>query len=138
MTSERRDTADTALRERIASGDLKPGDRLGAGLAAIAAEYAVGKTTMQGILSDLAREGIVRREHGVGYFVAEDGAAIIAEQREAELAAQVRKLRQELADFKAETKADVGKLKAKLAELQSRLNIDLAAKKRERSHEQSG
>lgn len=132
MTSERRDTADAALRERIASGDLKPGDRLGQGLAAIAAEYGVGKTTMQGILSDLAREGVIRREHGVGYFVAKDGAGIIAEQREAELAAKVRKLetRQDALE------AEFARVKATVAQIQTRKNIDGAARKQERTSEQ--
>lgn len=69
MAANRRQKAATALRENIADGKLRPGDRIGASLSAIAREYGVGTTTMQGVLSDLAAEGIVRKDHGVGYFV---------------------------------------------------------------------
>jgi DNA-binding GntR family transcriptional regulator len=69
VTSVRRNEAASALREAIACGKLQPGDRIGASLAAIAREYEVGTTTMQSVLSDLAAEGIVRKDHGVGYFV---------------------------------------------------------------------
>ena len=64
MAANRRQKAATALRENIADGKLRPGDRIGASLSAIAREYGVGTTTMQGVLSDLAAEGIVRKDHG--------------------------------------------------------------------------
>jgi DNA-binding GntR family transcriptional regulator len=127
MTSQRREAADTALRERIASGDLKPGGRIGANVDAIADEYGVGKTTMQGILVTLAGEGLVRREHGIGYFVADNAVAVINGETGGGLAAAVRKLQE-----------DVAGLKADVTELQSQRNISRAPRKRERSNEQSG
>lgn len=126
MTSRRRETADAALRERITTGELKSGTRIGANLDAIAAEYGVGATTMHGILTELTREGIVRSEHGIGYFVSDEAAAVIAGQRGDGLEATVLKLQ-----------ADMEDLKADVAELQTQRNIS-RGRKRERSDEQSG
>lgn len=127
MTSQRREDATAALRGRIAAGELKPGDRIGPSLDAIARGYGVGKNTMQSILVALATEGIVRREHGIGYFVADSAGAIINGESGSGLAAMVRKLQEDVADLKA----DVG-------ELQDQRNISRAPRKRERSNEQSG
>ena len=126
MTSQRRDAADAALRERIATGELKPGARIGRDLPAIARDYGVGKTTMHGILVVLDHEGLVRREHGIGYFVTDDAPAVIAEHRDDGQEAIVRKLQE-----------DVAGLKADVAELQDQRNIS-RGRKRERSNEQSG
>lgn len=127
MTSQRREAADAALRERIATGELKPGDRIGPSLDAIARDYGVGKTTMQGILADLGGAGLVRREHGIGYFVNDKAVAILNGETGDGLAAAVRKLQE-----------DVAGLKADVLELQSQRNISRAPRKRERSNEQSG
>jgi DNA-binding GntR family transcriptional regulator len=97
MTAVRHDPAKAAIRDRIASGALKPGDRIGKNLVAIGLEYGAGKTTMSDVLSEMSAEGLIRREHGVGYFVAGDAAVLIEQQRAQQangdvsaLAAQVR------------------------------------------------
>jgi DNA-binding GntR family transcriptional regulator len=116
MTSQRREDATAALREHIATGELKPGFRLGPRLDAIARDYGVGKNTMQGILVTLAAEGIVRREHGIGYFVADNARAVLNGETGSGLAADVRKLQEDVADLKAD-----------VLELQSRRNISREA-----------
>lgn len=65
----------------------------------IAREYGVGKTTMQGVLSDLAAEGIVRRDHGVGYFVS--AVPDSAEPGDG-LAAEVARLRSRVSDLEVD------------------------------------
>jgi DNA-binding transcriptional regulator YhcF (GntR family) len=106
MTAVRHDPAKAAIRDRIASGALKPGDRIGRNLSAIGREYGAGKTTMSDVLSEMSTEGLVRSEHGVGYFVADDAVAIIEHQREQQangdvsaLAAHVRDLDYRVAEI---------------------------------------
>jgi DNA-binding transcriptional regulator YhcF (GntR family) len=119
--------AGKALRERIASGDLKPGDHLGPSLGAIARDYGVGKTTMQGVLKALDAQGVIRSVQGVGYFIADDARERLAAAGDGDVPGWARKLQEDVADLKAD-----------VAELQSRRGIDRPARKRERSNEQSG
>ena len=58
------------LRERIATGDLRPGLRL-PGEPALAAEQGVSRVTVRRALDRLAGEGLVRRRAGAGTFVAD-------------------------------------------------------------------
>lgn len=124
MTSQRREVATAALRERIVMGELKPGDQIGPSLEAIARDYGVGKTTMHSILVTLAAEGGVRREHGIGYFVADNAGAVLNGETGGGMAGMVRKLQE-----------DVAGLKADVAELQSQRGIS-RGRKRERSDDQ--
>jgi len=59
----------TAIRQRIDSGELKPGDAVGSerDLAKI---HSVSLMTARHALASLTHEGIVERRHGVGTFVA--------------------------------------------------------------------
>lgn len=54
---------------RIEDGTLSPGDALPSETA-LAEAYQVSRLTLRRALTDLARVGIVRTEHGVGSFVA--------------------------------------------------------------------
>ncbi|MET8140410.1 winged helix-turn-helix domain-containing protein [Sphaerisporangium sp. NPDC005288] len=56
-----------SIREMIASGDLGPSGRLPSERT-LAAELEAGRTTIRLVLMKLAAEGIVRSEHGRGYF----------------------------------------------------------------------
>jgi DNA-binding FadR family transcriptional regulator len=56
------------IREWIASGELGPGDRLPSERT-LAAELGAARTTIRIILIRLSAEGLIRAEHGRGYFV---------------------------------------------------------------------
>jgi GntR family transcriptional regulator len=65
-----------SIRELIATGQLGPGGRLPSERQ-LAAQLDAGRTTIRLILMKLTTEGMIRSEHGRGYFVtgAEDGDA---------------------------------------------------------------
>ena len=65
-----------SIRDLIAAGDLGPGGRLPSERQ-LAGQLEAGRTTIRLILMKLATEGIIRSEHGRGYFVigTDDGAA---------------------------------------------------------------
>jgi DNA-binding LacI/PurR family transcriptional regulator len=56
------------LREQIARGALKPGDRLPS-LAEMRDEYDLSRTTVERVHVRLEQEGLIRREQGRGTFV---------------------------------------------------------------------
>jgi GntR family transcriptional regulator len=57
-----------SIRELIATGQLGPGGRLPSERQ-LAAQLDAGRTTIRLILMKLATEGMIRSEHGRGYFV---------------------------------------------------------------------
>jgi GntR family transcriptional regulator len=57
------------LRTELTDGTYKVGDKLPSELE-LAEQYAVSRATLREILSGLQRDGLVRRVHGVGTFVA--------------------------------------------------------------------
>lgn len=57
-----------AIRERIARGELQPGERLPSE-PAFAAAYRVSRTTLRDALGILTKDGLVVRRHGRGTFV---------------------------------------------------------------------
>ncbi len=59
-----------AIRERIESGQLGPGDIVDSERE-LAKIYSVSLMTARHALADLAREGVVERRHGAGTFVAQ-------------------------------------------------------------------
>jgi DNA-binding FadR family transcriptional regulator len=59
---------ETALRQMIASGDLKPGDRLPSERTLVA-DLGASRSTVRLVLVRLVAEGLVRSEHGRAYFV---------------------------------------------------------------------
>ena len=65
-----------SIRELIATGPLGPGGRLPSERQ-LAQQLEAGRTTIRLILMRLATEGVIRSEHGRGYFVtgAGDGSA---------------------------------------------------------------
>lgn len=62
-----------ALRERIMSGDLRPGDALPS-INRLAQEEGLAKTTVQKALQVLKDEGLVRGIHGWGTIVVDQGS----------------------------------------------------------------
>jgi DNA-binding FadR family transcriptional regulator len=63
-TTERVEAAIRALAtETLNAGDRMPSERT------LAAELGAGRTTVRLVLVKLAAEGLVRAEHGRGYFV---------------------------------------------------------------------
>ncbi|WP_257004438.1 GntR family transcriptional regulator [Streptomyces sp. SA15] len=64
----RRDTIADDLRDRIATGRIKPGERLPAE-AHLASEYRVSTPTLRSALAVLQAEGLVEKVHGKGNFV---------------------------------------------------------------------
>jgi DNA-binding GntR family transcriptional regulator len=58
------------LRQRIDCGEFAAGQRLPTEME-LARDYGVNRLTVRRALSDLARSGIIRTEHGVGSFVRE-------------------------------------------------------------------
>lgn len=56
------------LRQRIASGELGPGDRLPSE-AALIRQWNVARMTVRAALGELSKEGLTRAEHGRGVFV---------------------------------------------------------------------
>jgi DNA-binding GntR family transcriptional regulator len=65
-----------SIRELIATGQLGPGRRLPSERQ-LATQLDAGRTTIRLILMKLTTEGMIRSEHGRGYFVtgADDGDA---------------------------------------------------------------
>jgi GntR family transcriptional regulator len=59
-----------ALRDRIRSGDIAPGHRLD-NQRSLAEEFDVTLMTLRQALEVLEREGLIRRRHGLGTFVAQ-------------------------------------------------------------------
>ena len=59
----------SAIRERIHSGRLRPGDVVDSERE-LAKSHGVSLMTARHALADLAREGVVERRHGAGTFVA--------------------------------------------------------------------
>jgi DNA-binding GntR family transcriptional regulator len=58
-----------AIRAQIASGELAPGEQVGASLDALAAQHHVGKGTMRAALAVLSAEGLAETIPGKGTFV---------------------------------------------------------------------
>ena len=61
-----------SIRELIATGRLGPGGRLPSERQ-LAQQLDAGRTTIRLILMKLATEGMIRSEHGRGYFVTGTG-----------------------------------------------------------------
>ena len=63
------------VREAIAAGELKPGDKI-ASVRDLAADYEVNPNTMQRALTELEREGLLLSERTQGRYVTSDAKAI--------------------------------------------------------------
>ena len=60
-----------AIRAQIASGELAPGEQVGASLDALAAQHHVGKGTMRAALAVLSAEGLAETNRDEGGGVGE-------------------------------------------------------------------
>lgn len=63
------------IREKIASGEWQPGDRVPP-VRDLALEFGVNPNTMQRSLSELERDGLVYSERTSGRFITKDSALI--------------------------------------------------------------
>ena len=63
------------VREAIAAGELKPGDKI-ASVRDLAADFEVNPNTMQRAMTELEREGLLLSERTQGRYVASDAKAI--------------------------------------------------------------
>ncbi len=63
-------TVENAVRRWIEAGEYPPGARLPSERQ-LAADLNAGRTTVRLVLAKLAAEGLIRSEHGRGYFVCE-------------------------------------------------------------------
>jgi GntR family transcriptional regulator len=61
---------ESKVRSLIESGEVPPGKPLPSERA-LASETGAGRTTVRLVLAKLAAEGLIRAEHGRGYFVRE-------------------------------------------------------------------
>ena len=68
---EKTERVERSIRELIETGDLGPKRRLPSERT-LAQELAAGRTTIRLVLTRLAAEGVIRSEHGRGYFVNSD------------------------------------------------------------------
>ncbi|MBF8187467.1 winged helix-turn-helix transcriptional regulator [Nonomuraea sp. K274] len=64
---EKTERVEQSIRDLITSGELGPGGRLPSERT-LAQELGAGRTTIRLVLMRLAAEGLVRSEHGRGYF----------------------------------------------------------------------
>ena len=64
---------ESTIRELITAGDLGPGGKLPSERT-LALELSAGRTTVRLVLAKLAAEGLIRSEHGRGYFVNTEGS----------------------------------------------------------------
>ena len=65
---EKTERVERSIRELIETGGLGPGSRLPSERT-LAQELAAGRTTIRLVLTRLAAEGVIRSEHGRGYFI---------------------------------------------------------------------
>ena len=63
------------VREAIAAGELKPGDKI-ASVRDLAADFEVNPNTMQRAMTELEREGLLLSERTQGRYVTSDAKAI--------------------------------------------------------------
>jgi GntR family transcriptional regulator len=61
---------ENTVRGWISTGEYAPGARLPSERQ-LAADLGAGRTTVRLVLAKLAAEGLIRSEHGRGYFVSE-------------------------------------------------------------------
>lgn len=81
------------IREAIASGELKAGDKVPS-VREFASEFEVNPNTMQRALMELEREGILVSERAIGRFVTNDRTRIDAMRHEAGIQATETFIRQ--------------------------------------------
>ncbi|WP_271629106.1 GntR family transcriptional regulator [Caldicellulosiruptor sp. DIB 104C] len=74
------------LKKRIASGNLRPGEKLSS-VREMAQMFSVNPNTIQRVLQELERENLIFTERGIGNFVTKD-ERVIAKMRE-EMAAKM-------------------------------------------------
>jgi GntR family transcriptional regulator len=68
LVGAKTERVERSIRELIETGQLGPGRRLPSERT-LAQELGAGRTTIRLVLTKLAAEGVIRSEHGRGYFV---------------------------------------------------------------------
>ncbi len=84
------------IRERILSGELKPGDRIPS-VREYGADIGVNPNTVMRTYERLTSEGVIFNKRGIGYFISEEARDIVLESSrkeflEEELPVVIRKM----------------------------------------------
>ena len=84
------------IRERILSGELKPGDRIPS-VREYGADIGVNPNTVMRTYERLTSEGVIFNKRGIGYFISEEARDIVLESSrkeflETELPVVIRKM----------------------------------------------
>ena len=84
------------IRERILSGELKPGDRIPS-VREYGADIGVNPNTVMRTYERLTLEGVIFNKRGIGYFISEEARDIVLESSrkeflEEELPVVIRKM----------------------------------------------
>lgn len=85
-----------SIRERILSGELKPGDRIPS-VREYGADIGVNPNTVMRTYERLTSEGVIFNKRGIGYFISDDAKDIVLESSrkeflEEELPVVIRKM----------------------------------------------
>ncbi len=105
------------IKYYIASGILKPGDRLPS-IRELAQTLAVNPTTVVRVYGDLEHEGVIEMQHGRGAFVTERSFRMTSADRERKIRELARRLVVEAAQMGAPASQVLRAVQEELEELQ--------------------
>ena len=105
------------IKYYIASGILKPGDRLPS-IRELAQTLTVNPTTVVRVYADLEHEGVIEMQHGRGAFVTERSFRMTSAQRERKVRELARRLVVEAAQMGAPASQVLRAVREELEELQ--------------------
>jgi len=105
------------IKYYVASGILKPGDRLPS-IRELAQTLAVNPTTVVRVYGDLEHEGVIEMQHGRGAFVTARSFRMTSAQRERKIRELARRLVVEAAQMGAPASQVLKAVQEELEELQ--------------------
>jgi GntR family transcriptional regulator len=105
------------IKYYVASGILKPGDRLPS-IRELAQTLAVNPTTVVRVYGDLEHEGVIEMQHGRGAFVTARSFRMTSAQRERKIRELARRLVVEAAQMGAPASQVLKAVREELDELQ--------------------
>ncbi len=111
------------IKYYVASGTLKPGDRLPS-IRELAQSLAVNPTTVVRVYADLEHEGVIETQHGRGAFVTARAFRMTAAQRDRKLHELARRLVVEAAQMGAPATQVLTAVREELEALQESQDSD--------------